>query len=217
MRRDEHGEPEDEVAVSLVDSVGTATAEIAAEYAELGLDSLIESEALKAIPVVASLLNMTKAIGGVRDWLFKRKVLRFLGSAAATPEAHAKFALEYSDRKARRRVGEALLLLLDKADDMIKADMLGRLFARFVMAEIDEAIMMEAARRLSAIEIEDLHRLKGAGSVIGLDEDVRWRLSNAGIVRGLRDEGAEYSAMTWRGSSPTELGRLLLAVLDNRG
>jgi hypothetical protein len=205
---------EEEVALSLLDSVGSPAAEVAAEYAELALDELLDNPALEQIPVFGTLLKVKKAADSIRDALFAKKVLRFLHGAADTAEACAKFVLKHSDPKERRRVGETLLLLLDKADDMVKADMIGRLFARFLLEEINESLLMEAARRLSAIEIEDLRRLRVAAKITDLDESEQWRLSTAGLVRAPESGGYGHGGIIWENSSATNLGRLLLDCLE---
>lgn len=52
--------------------------ELGKEYAELGIDSLIESNILESIPFVSTVVGLYKTVSSVKDQLFTEKVIRFL-------------------------------------------------------------------------------------------------------------------------------------------
>jgi hypothetical protein len=202
----------DDLAVSLVDAVGVSGVELAVDYAELGLDGLLEDKVLRELPVFKTLVNVSRAAGGIRDALFAKKLLRFIRGATVNADARSKFALKYADPKSRRRIGENMLLLLEKADDMVKADMLGHLFARFLLEQLDVTQLFEAARRFCSLETEDLRRLAAASLVADLDQDDLWRLSNAGLVHGPKAQDLLTGGLSWSESDLTDLGMLLCTV-----
>ncbi|HED2907765.1 TPA: hypothetical protein R4Z42_005195, partial [Klebsiella pneumoniae] len=47
------------------------------EYAEIGIDSLLDSGILKEIPLVGTLLGLYNVVDSVRDHIFTEKIFRF--------------------------------------------------------------------------------------------------------------------------------------------
>ena len=173
----------DEVALSLIDSIGSDAALVVGECGGRSLGEQARDPALETIPVFRALWRNNSG-GRVRDDRFAGMLLRFLRGVTAAPEARTKVMLRYAGRKPRCRVAKALLLLLDQADHVVKAEMIGHLFARFLVEDIDEGEMLEAARRLLGIEIDDLRRLARAAVIADLDPEALGRLSHEGLVDG---------------------------------
>ena len=84
----------------------------------------------------------------VRDYLFLKKLVRFL---VALQEVEAEDRRDFQkrieeDKGFRKRVGENVLLLLDRADDMAKPDLLGKAFLAFLSG----AVTFEQFSRMAA-------------------------------------------------------------------
>jgi hypothetical protein len=140
------GEPslEESVVRSLV---LTDLRDAIADVAEVGLDHLITDGPARDVPVIGTLIRLGTTVGAVRDHLFARKVATFLLRVAEVPEGErATFVRELKDPETRKRVGDTLVLLLDRLDDMRKPDLLGLLFEAYLAGEID----LPTFQRLSA-------------------------------------------------------------------
>ena len=71
-----------------------------------------------------ALIGVIRAAGSVRDPLLAKKLGRFLFALQSVPlDERQAFHDSLMDRADRRRVGEALLLLLDRLDDMDKPEL----------------------------------------------------------------------------------------------
>ena len=82
------------------------------------LDAAIESGALDAIPVVGLVTGAIESAGSIRAKLFVRKLAVFLQQVFCLPLEYCnRFADKLKRQQAHRRFGEAMLLLLDRAED----------------------------------------------------------------------------------------------------
>ena len=121
--------------------------ELGADLAEVGLDQFLAQGALRDIPVLGTLLELYRTVGIVRDRVFANKVVRFLAGLGEIPiEERERFLKGHEDPPEKRRLGEALVLLLDRLDDMDKPEALSRLFGGYVRGQYD----LETFRRLAA-------------------------------------------------------------------
>jgi hypothetical protein len=120
-----------------------------ADLADAGIDDLLlgDEGVLGKVPGIAVLVKLVRAFGRISDWTFAKKVLQFhLGVGSAT--ARHRFAGELAaDKKKAREVGEQLILLLERLDDIPKAKYLGRLFRAQIEGELtaDDFRLMAAA------------------------------------------------------------------------
>ena len=86
--------------------------------ADTGLDAAIESSALDGIPVVGLVTGAIESAGSIRAKLFVRKLAVFLQQVFCLPLEYCnRFADKLKRQQAHRRFGEAMLLLLDRAED----------------------------------------------------------------------------------------------------
>jgi hypothetical protein len=135
-------EQPDQLAGSLAKTVENSGAlEAAGELAKIGLDSIFESDLIAEIPVVSTIAALCRLSTGLRERIFLKKISRFLCELRKAPEAErAAFAarLDVSPEE-RTRVAEALFILLDRLDDLEKAELLARAFAALLKSDIDHA------------------------------------------------------------------------------
>lgn len=124
--------------LSLTDSVVASNIRnIASDFAEIGLDTITENELLKSIPIVSTVINATNAIVGIRDRLFLRKVAKFLFRLEEIPRhTRQEFVKRMNDQR-KRDFGETVILLLDRLDSIRKADMVAKVYGKYIVGEID--------------------------------------------------------------------------------
>jgi hypothetical protein len=132
---------------SLITTIGKANlAEAVADIGEVGIDQLLDEGVVRDIPFLGLLVRAARTFGVVRDWLFARKVVRFFKRLGEIPiEDRERFLAQHENPVDRQHLGETLMLLLDRHDDMEKPDPLARLFAGYMRGEYD----LETFRRLA--------------------------------------------------------------------
>jgi len=152
--------PQDELGISVLKSACSSEAkDLAVEWAEIGLDTLFDEGVLKDAPILGSIVKLCMVSKTIRDRLFVRKVWDFLrGCPKFNNLEKMGFVREHlNDPEKAQKLGDAIVLILDKLDDLEKPSMLAKLFAALVRCEIP----LECFRRLAtAIDIGFIEDLK---------------------------------------------------------
>jgi hypothetical protein len=151
--------PQDELGISVLKSAcGSEAKDLAVDLAEVGLDSILDEGVLKDAPMLGAVVKTCAISKTIRDRLFVRKVWDFLRACPRFNDLEKlAFVREHLDAPEKaRRLGDAIVLILDKMDDLDKPQMLAKVFAALVRGKIG----LDHFRRLaSAIDIgfsEDL-------------------------------------------------------------
>jgi hypothetical protein len=112
---------------------------VAFDFAEIGLDNLLENGVLRDLPVVSFMVSLMKTGANVNDFLFLKKILGFLNPIKEVSIEKRKRLIEKIDnsKKYRIRVGEKLLYIIDSCEDFEIAYLMGELFKCFLEGIID--------------------------------------------------------------------------------
>jgi hypothetical protein len=140
-----------------IDSVGAAIVkgvcnpeakDLAIDLGDFELGALLNEGVLQEIPGIKIVIAVRKTWTAIHDQLFLRKVAGFLAACPRFTAAEKEtFVREHlSDAKKAKNLGEAIVLILDKLDDLEKPEILAKFFAAFVRGEIN----LETFRRLAA-------------------------------------------------------------------
>lgn len=155
--------PQDDLGISVLKSACSSEAkDLAVDWAEFGLDALLKEGVLKDAPMLGAVVKICAISKTIRDRLFVRKVWDFLRACPKFTEAEKEaFVREHlNEPKKAQRLGDAVVLILDKLDDLEKPEMLAKVFGAFVRRQIS----YDAFRRLSAgIDIASAEDLKALG------------------------------------------------------
>jgi hypothetical protein len=119
----------------------------------------LDDGVLKNLPVVGAIVKIFKGVMNIRDRIFIAKVARFLFelSKISTEKRSVFKERMNADKKLQRRLGLTLTLLLDRLDDIEKADFLAWCFSAY----LNDAITFDIFRRIaSAIDIAFVEDLK---------------------------------------------------------
>lgn len=109
------------------------------DYAELALDAMLEDGVLQDIPVFGTIINLGKATFTISDRLVIKKIGKFLLPLNDIPaDKRKKFAEDLEDDQKRKEVGEKVILILDKQDDFVKAELVGEVFRLLILEEINK-------------------------------------------------------------------------------
>jgi hypothetical protein len=150
----------DNVGAAIVKGICNPEAkDLAVDLGEFEFGALLDESVLQEIPIIKSVIACRKTWTAIHDQLFLRKVVKFLVTRPNfTKEEQEAFVREHlSDSKKVKKLGDVIVLILDKFDDFEKPEMLAKVFAAHVRGKIP----FENFRRLaSAIDIGFIEDLK---------------------------------------------------------
>lgn len=151
----------DKLETSLINSVGGDLKDLSADLGEVALDSFIQNDVVKDIPIIGSLLKLYRTSLGIKEYLFAKKVYKFLFELQDIPlETRQDFVNKIEAEDNTHKVGESLIILLDKLDDMSKPGMVGKAFKALLLDEINYYTYKRIAHIINSAFIEDLIDLK---------------------------------------------------------
>jgi hypothetical protein len=136
--------------------------ELAADLAEPALDELIaslsDSEILKDVPVLGSVVKLAGIGKSISDRIFLAKVKRFVTAMdpATKEKAHAFGEKLKSEDADAERIAEVLVLALEAINDLDKAPMLAAIFTAFLLGEIDQVEFRRMTAAVDAAMVDDL-------------------------------------------------------------
>lgn len=193
-----------------------------ANLAEAGIDQLLQDGFLRDVPVLGSMIGVIRTAGSIRSLFLAKKLGLFLRSIQSIPlEDRRRYCETLRNRSERQRHGEALLLLLDRLDDMNKPEMVGKVFRAFVLGEIDERQFRSLSSAIDRLPVQYLPDLFGfyadTRNPRQIDNDVAQALSYAGLVRPAISSGViigdiSTSSMYYEASA---LGELYVRIVSN--
>ena len=152
--RDKEIEPRVELGLSLEETLKSLGAiEVSASLADLLTGGL---------PIFSALVSLKDAPRSVSDYLLAKKLVSFLSEISKVlPSKRAKM-VEKLEREPEyvEQVGDQILLLLDRLDDLRKSRLMGRAFRAYCEGHIDGAMLTRINRAISTLNIRDLVSLK---------------------------------------------------------
>lgn len=180
---------------ALIRSVATeSVADLIGNISETALDVALESGILKDIPIVGSIIGAMKAGRDIRNNIFLKKIGIFLSELSKnTQEDKEAFISKFDTEEKKNEFGEAVMLLLERADDMNKPV----LIARVVSAHIRGHVSYKKSMRLCAIigrcYTLDLELLKGfKDGVQGDETPIAESLLAAGLLSSGGFDGGTF-------------------------
>ncbi len=134
---------------------------MAVEIAEISLDAFMDEGVLKEVPILKTVLAARKTWTAIHDQLFLRKVAGFIrASPRFTQTERESFAREYLDDPTKaKKLGDAIVLILDKLDDLDKPEMIAKIFAALVRGKIEKETFRRLAAAIDIGFIADLRAL----------------------------------------------------------
>lgn len=121
---------------SFNDSLGSDTADIIGEFAELGLDSIMDDGILKEIPFVSTAISMFHIGKSIKERYHIRKMIIFLNEInnhSISEEKRVKYKEKIlSDEKKRNQELEYLMVVIDRYLSYDKPKMLAKLYLAYL-------------------------------------------------------------------------------------
>jgi hypothetical protein len=133
--------------------------EVNIDLAEITLDSFLNDGILKELPVVKTILAIGKFGLKIQELIFLKKVLKFLTQldSTSTEERSVFISKVEKDEEYNKKVGLALLLILDKLEDLEKPEIIGKLFSASVKGIIDYQMFLRLSNLVQKLFIPDFN------------------------------------------------------------
>lgn len=133
-----------------------------AELADVGLNEIANKlDVLVNIPYIRGIYGFVKAGGAFRDYFLIKKLLKFLTSINSVSEKEQidMFWDLQNDSEKRIEIGQHIIAILDKAENIIKADMNGKLWKYYCLKKINSAKFLRLTMVVTNLITEDIKKL----------------------------------------------------------
>jgi hypothetical protein len=127
------------------------------DISELAIDNVLKDGLLKDIPIVSTIINLSRLGANVHDRLFLKKLLSFLNKIESIPSGKRKEVIKNieSSKKYRMKVGEKLLYIIDTCEDYEVSELVGFLFKAFIEEKITYDDFLKSSSVLKKLNIGD--------------------------------------------------------------
>ncbi|MDU9047492.1 MAG: hypothetical protein Q3M30_01490 [Candidatus Electrothrix sp. Rat3] len=123
------------IDISLTNSIATQSlADVLGTISETALDSALKAGTLRDIPIVGTFFGLLKAGSDIQSALFLRKILIFLKTLSeASDNDRRKFIDKMECPEQKHKFGEAILLLLERAEDMATPKLIAKIIGAYIL------------------------------------------------------------------------------------
>jgi len=170
--------------------------ELAADCAELSLDSILDDGIVKDIPILRTAVSIAKIGFNIRDRIYIKKIASFLSQIGnTTQEQREAFIEKYcGDTK---RFEETILLILEQADNMEKPSLIGKIFKACILGKIKYVDALRLSSMINKALWQDLEALLSGNDT----EQVKSRLANTGLLK----TGSGFGRLLYTANSYTNI------------
>lgn len=143
---------EQSLALSFSNSLTEEVAGIAGEYAEIGLDALIEDGLFRDIPLVSTAVSVYRIGKSIRERHHIAKLISFLNEinkGIAGEEKREEYREKFaSNEKFRNQELEYILILIDRYISFDKPQMLAKIYLAYLDGKIEWSTVLRYAEAL---------------------------------------------------------------------
>jgi len=155
----------EKITDSFTKSLVVNSADLIENYAELGIDLLIDNDILKEIPIVNTLMGSAKVIKTIYDRNCIKNLIQFIneintGGIDKKKLNNYQNELFSNPKKAENELGRVLLIISSNIDSE-KNIMIGRLFKAYVNFELSWDEFCELTEVVRRLFIQDIPLLLG--------------------------------------------------------
>lgn len=149
-----------EIVPEFNDSLVIDSSDIISDYLELGIDSILENDSLKEIPIIKTFIGMGKITKNIRERNLMKNLVIFInelnsGNVDTEKLKKHKEELNQNPKKAEKELGR-ILIILEQTIDNLKSSILGKLYKAYINQEIDWDLFVEFSEITNRLYINDL-------------------------------------------------------------
>lgn len=205
------------ISDSLVESVFRTPQlhDLVAEYAEAGLDGIVDNPLIDVVPVVGTIRSLIRGVSSLRDALFAKKILAMLSAIGdATEDDAAKWRKRIND-DGGREMGERVLAVIDRITSAYKATLIGKVFREYLDGHCNRSSFLRTVEMIDSALTEDLRFLMDDWTTKEwadreADDDVSTRLIAVGLMT---DRVTRLVLESSQPPEPSEEGALIRSAL----
>lgn len=137
--------------------------ELTTDLSEIALDQLTEANGIaKDVPIIGTVLKIINIGFSIRDILFLRKLGKFLWYLKDVPLVKRKALIEKleQDSEYRSDIGYKIFLLLDRADDLEKPEIIANAFKAYLEESISYSQLQRINYAVDHLYIGDIRELE---------------------------------------------------------
>lgn len=134
--------------------------DVTADLAETFTDALLKEGLLKDIPVIGTIIGLTRVTISLNDRLLIKKLIYFISELKTINQEKRKRLIEEieSSEKQRIKVGEKLLYIIDKCDDHTAAKYIAILFSAFLDEDMTYEEFLRGSTIVQRLIVQDLEQ-----------------------------------------------------------
>lgn len=137
--------------------LSSEAANLAQDYSEIALDSILKDGVLKDLPIIGTVLGLYKMGYSIKERHTIKKILTFLNCMNdISGDEKEKFVERLNDEDKNGELFEKLLITLDRLDETIKAEMIGNLFRMYIMDVFDRQMFLRCSNIVERAFVSDL-------------------------------------------------------------
>lgn len=214
---------EQSLALAFGNSLTEEVSEIAGEYAELGLDALVEDGLFKDIPMISTAVAVYRIGKSIRERHHIAKLISFLNEInknVVDKEKREEYRNKFSaSDKFRNKELEYILILIDRYIGADNPKLLARLYLAYLDGKIQWTEFAQYAEVIDHLLPGDIYRSNDGFKYARSKMDSRQRLAALGLMRGVVKNNSEQRGLMTSTSSElnyemTKFGRILLNILN---
>lgn len=146
------------------DSLVIDSVDLMGDYLELGIDSVLNDEIIKEIPILKSLLSAGKITKSIRERNYMKNLVIFLNELNSGNIDEKKLKkhqeeLNSNPKKAEKELGR-VLIILDQTIDNIKSSIIGKIYKEYINQTIEWDLFVEFSEITNRLYVNDLRILK---------------------------------------------------------
>ena len=146
------------------DSLVIDSVDLMGDYLVLGIDSVLNDEIIKEIPILKSLLSAGKITKSIRERNYMKNLVIFLNELNSGNIDEKKLKkhqeeLNSNPKKAEKELGR-VLIILDQTIDNIKSSIIGKIYKEYINQTIEWDLFVEFSEITNRLYVNDLRILK---------------------------------------------------------
>lgn len=214
---------EQSLALAFGSSLTEEVSSIAGEYAELGLDALVEDGLFKDIPIVSTAVAVYRIGKSIREKHHIAKLISFLNEinkGIADEEKRQDYREKFtSNEKFRNQELEYILILIDRYISFDKPQMLAKLYLAYLDGRIKWDEFTQYAEVIDRLLPGDIYPGSDGLKYARNKSDSQQRLAALGLMRGTIpspsvDDGVLSFSSAALNYELTKFGRTFLNILN---
>lgn len=214
---------EESLALSFSNSLSEEVSDIVGEYAELGLDALVEDGLFKDIPIVSTAVAVYRIGKSIREKHHVAKLISFLNEinkGIADEEKRQKYREKFSsNEKFRNQELEYILILVDRYISFDKSQMPAKLYLAYLDGKIKWDEFTQYAEVIDRLLPGDIYPGRDGLKYARNKSDSQQRLAALGLLQGTVpnpkvDNGVLSFSSSGLNYELTKFGRVLIDILN---